>query len=106
MLLYLVVPVALVRGILAGALSNAHPGRDAANYCTADGGMLKRASPQLRHGAFQSPWYFLTLLLGGVLYAVLILSVYGYLMRCVHAEQPGAPITVPAGVGSGEEPAT
>lgn len=90
-LLYLVVPLALVRGIVAAALQARI--LDAMQLGTGSSGFGMRYATYL--SAFQSPWYFLNAVLGGVFYTVLILSVYGYLARCVYAEQPGAPVTVP-----------
>ena len=90
-LLYLVVPLALVRGIVAAALQARI--LDAMRSGTGSSGFGMRYATYL--SAFQSPWYSLNAILGGVFYTVLILSVYGYLARCVYAEQPGAPVTVP-----------
>ena len=90
-LLYLVVPLALVRGIVAAALQARI--LDAMRSGTGSSAFGMRYATYL--SAFQSPWYFLNAILGGVFYTVLILSVYGYLARCVYAEQPGAPVTVP-----------
>ena len=91
-LLYLAVPLALVRSILAGALQLRI--LDAVQQGSADGGSLKWSYSSYLT-AFQSPWYFLNSVLGGLFYTVLILSIHGYLARCVYAEQPGAPVTVP-----------
>ena len=85
-LLYLVVPFALAQGIVSVLLQprilNAIQQGRSEGFSTYTAG-------------FQSPWSFLNGIMGGLFYAVLILSVYGYLSRCVYAEQPGAPVTVP-----------
>ncbi|MGI4738966.1 MAG: hypothetical protein ACRYG7_27660 [Janthinobacterium lividum] len=91
-LLYLVVPLALVQGIVAGALQ-LRVAEVMRQHTSSGSSFSFRYANYL--SAFQSPWYFLNSLLGIVFQAVLILSVYGYLMRCVYAEQPGAPVTVP-----------
>lgn len=92
-LLYLVVPFALVQGIVTGALQ-LQIINTIRQSASADSGFSVRYGNYL--SAFQSPWYFLSSILGIVFQAVLILSVYGYLMCCVYAEQPGVPVTVPA----------
>jgi len=46
-------------------------------------------------GFFTSPTYFGSTLLGTAFYAVLVLSVYGYLLECLYPSQPGQPIGVP-----------
>jgi hypothetical protein len=46
-------------------------------------------------GFFASPTYFGSTLLGVAFYAVLVLSVYGYLLECLYPSQPGQPIGVP-----------
>ncbi len=91
-LLYLVAPFALVQGIVAGALQ-LHAA-DAFRSSVGEGGIASfRFANYL--SAFNSPLYLLSSILGGLFQSVLILSVYGYLMRCVYAEQPGQAITVP-----------
>lgn len=91
-LLYLVVPFALVQGIVAGALQ-LHVAEVVRQHSGSGSSLSVRYASYF--SAFQSPWYFLNSILGVVFHSVLILSVYGYLMRCVYAEQPGAPVTVP-----------
>ncbi len=92
-LLYLVVPFALIQGIVAGALQ-LHVVNAIRHSISTGSGFSVRYSNYL--SAFQSPWYFLSSVLGILFQAVLILSVYGYLTCCVYAEQPGVPVTVPA----------
>ena len=91
-LLYLVVPFALIQGILTAVLQGHILDATRQTFANADGSGSRYAASL---AAFQSPWYFLNVALSGAFYTVLILSVYGYLMRCVYAEQPGAPVTVP-----------
>jgi hypothetical protein len=43
---------------------------------------------------FSSPAYFGSTLLGAAFYAVLVLSVYGYLLECLYPTRPGQPIGV------------
>lgn len=91
-LLYLVMPLALVQGIVAGALRLQVA--EVVRQHSGEGNTLSVRYASY-FSAFQSPWYFLNSVLGFIFQSVLILSVYGYMMRCVYAEQPGAPVTVP-----------
>jgi hypothetical protein len=88
-LLYLVVPVALVQAILASILQTQII--SAVRQHQASGATVYTSYIT----TFQSPWYLLSNILSVAFYVVLILSVYGYVMRCVYTEQPGTPVTVP-----------
>lgn len=90
-LLYLVLPLALVRGILTGVLqaqlfsSVAQLGNLGADRY---GASMRTYSTMM-----SSPSYYLTLFLSFAFNVVLILSIYGYLRECLQPTVPGAPIT-------------
>ena len=94
-LLYLVVPMALLQGILTATLQSEllSTFRQSFHGQLGGGGFLSNRFAMYT-AALQSPLYLLNNLLGTALHTVLILSVYGYLLRCVYPTQAGAPITV------------
>lgn len=87
-LLYLVVPVALLQGIVAALMQTELAGamRQPA------GGAFSNSFALYSH-LLQSPLYVLSTVMGVALHTVLILSVYGYLLRCLHPVVAGQPIT-------------
>ena len=95
-LLYLVVPVALVQGILNMVLQSQLLGtlRQVSSGQSAGGAYSFSGRFAMYSTLVQSPLYLLNNLLAVALHAVLVLSVYGYLLRCVYPTQAGAPITV------------
>lgn len=93
-LLYLAVPVALVQGIIGAALQSQFLGTIQHGAAGQSAGGYLSGRFAMYGTMFQSPLYLLNNLLGGILHAVLILSVYGYLLRCVYPTQAGAPVTV------------
>jgi hypothetical protein len=94
-LLYLVVPMALLQGIITATLQSQllSTFRESFHGQSGAGGFLSNRFA-LYTTALQSPLYLLNNLLSTALHTVLILSVYGYLLRCVYPSQAGGPITV------------
>jgi hypothetical protein len=86
-LLYLGVPAALLHGIVSALLQS-----QLMRFLHDD------YTQPMEYGylssAFHSPLYYLNTMVTSIFQAVLILSVYGYLVECLHPTQPGAPITV------------
>lgn len=94
-LLYLVVPLALLQGILGVALQTQLAGtirRTLYNPAAGDSSMSRQFA--FYSESFQSPLYLLNNVLSVAFHAVLILSVYGYLYYCVYPTETGGPITV------------
>ena len=86
-LLYMGVPAALLHAIVSALLQSQLMRFLHDNYAQSmDYGYLA--------SAFRSPLYYLNTIVTSAFQAVLILSVYGYLVECLHPSQPGAPITV------------
>lgn len=89
-LLYLVLPLALVRGILAGVMQSELVSS------VARVGNLGNGRYGGAFGAYStmvsSPTYYLTVLLSYAFNAVLILSIYGYVLECLAPTVPGEPI--------------
>lgn len=91
-MLYLVVPAALLQGIVA-SLVQPHIIAAIRESQFGSGTYSARYATYLAN--FNSPWYLLSNVASVAFHTILILSVYGYLMRCVYAEHPGAPVTAP-----------
>jgi hypothetical protein len=86
-LLYLVVPAALLQSIIVVLLQSQLLQSWHDSYARVSGyGYLS--------STFTSPLYYLSAVTGLTLQAVLLLSVYGYLLECLYPTYPGAPITV------------
>jgi hypothetical protein len=88
-LLYLAVPAALVHSILTALLQAQafKVGEQSHVYGT--------SSSWVRYsGLFTSPLYYLNSAVSALFFTVLVLSIYGYLLRCLHPTTPGAPVTV------------
>ena len=95
-LLYLVVPATLLQNVLAvvaqqqlhgavrGAMEGRRPGID---------GVLGMQG-ELWGTMLRSPVYWLNSLLGAAVFALVVLSVYGYLVLLLHRRQPGPAPTV------------
>jgi hypothetical protein len=86
-LLYLVVPVALLQSIVVVLLQSRLLQSWHESYSRASGYSYLSTT-------FASPLYYLSAVSGLALQAVLILSVYGYLLECLYPTHPGTPITV------------
>lgn len=86
-LLYLVVPLALVQSIVVVVLQSRLLQALHDSYArTSRFGYMS--------STFSSPLYYLNVVTGLTLQTMLILSVYGYVTQCLYPTQPGAPITV------------
>lgn len=87
-LLYLVVPLALVRAILGGLLQSQL--LDSLRTTGGQGRVFSRTQTMGRvYGEmFNTPTYYITLALSILFSAVLILSVYGYLLGCLEGQPP------------------
>ena len=86
-LLYLVLPTALLQSIITVLLQSRLLQTWHESYARASGYSYLSST-------FSSPLYYLNVVTGLALQSVLILSVYGYLSQCLYPTQPGAPITV------------
>jgi hypothetical protein len=87
-LLYLAVPAALLHSILTALLQTQV--FNFTQYSTTYG-----TSSWVRFsGIFTSPLYYLNSAVSALFFTVLVLSIYGYLLRCIHPVIPGAPVTV------------
>jgi hypothetical protein len=94
-LLYLVVPMALVQGILNAVLQSQVLGafrQTFYDHSTGGGYLSNRMA--MYTAALQSPLYLLNNVLATALHTVLVLSVYGYVLRCVYPTEAGGPVTV------------
>jgi hypothetical protein len=86
-LLYLALPAALLQAIVSALLQSQLLQSFHDSYArTSRYGYLSTT--------FTSPLYYLGTVASVVFQAVLILSVYGYLVECLYPSHPGAPITV------------
>lgn len=92
-LLYLVAPAALLQGLVAGLVQSQLFGavRQAAYHQSSSTTWAGRYSA---YTTFSSPVYLLSNVASGIFSTMLILSVYGYLLRCLYPVAPGAPATV------------
>lgn len=94
-LLYLAVPIALVQGILGAVLqSQTLSTIQQAGYRYSSGSGYLSGRFAAYSTMLQSPLYLLNNIVAVALHAVLILSVYGYLLCCVYPAQEDAPVTV------------
>jgi len=94
-LLYLAVPIALVQGIVGAVLqSQTLSTIQQAGYRYSSGSGYVSGRFAAYSTLLQSPLYLLNNIIAVSLHAVLILSVYGYLLCCVYPAQEGAPVTV------------
>lgn len=92
-LLYLVLPAALVQGVLSGLMQTQLVAR--MQTATGAAGGVWRRQGALYGTMFTSPAYYLSTVVGQVFTALLILSVYGYLLHCLAGPAgPGREITV------------
>ncbi|TPG67464.1 hypothetical protein [Hymenobacter nivis] len=93
-LLYIALPAALVRAVLAGLLQS----RLLTTVQTASntaGGSVWRRQNALYSSMFSSPTYYLNMVVSQVFITLIILSVYGYLLHCLTAPAgPRREITV------------
>ncbi|MGI4872346.1 MAG: hypothetical protein ACRYFX_14360 [Janthinobacterium lividum] len=90
-LLYLVLPIALLQGVIGALLQSellssvmrypgaVYPGR-LGMYSSMYGQMLS------------SPYYYINLIVSFAFNSVLILTIYGYLLHCLYPPVPGAPV--------------
>jgi hypothetical protein len=93
-LLYLAVPAALVHSILTALLQSQLLGfvrQSTTTYSSGSGWATQR---MMYRETFISPLYYLNAAVSALFFTILILSVYGYLLRCLYPTTPGAPITV------------
>jgi hypothetical protein len=93
-LLYLAVPAALLQGILTALFQSQMLGllhESTANYSVNSAWVSQR---MMYRETFFSPLYYLNAAVSVLFFTVLILSVYGYLLRCLYPTTPGAPVTV------------
>jgi len=104
-LVYLVLPVALVRGVLTTFIQQqmplSVPGQAPGQYGAAGGALSMQMG--LWKAIFSSPAYWLGSLLGSISFALLLLSVYGYVLLLAQRRTPGPPVTV-AEVWAGARP--
>ncbi|GAB3312691.1 hypothetical protein ACFQT0_11775 [Hymenobacter humi] len=95
-LLYIVLPAAILQGILAGLMQRQllMTGlRDAQTHGTRVGlseGLLMFTQMT------QSPYYSLTIIMSGIFITLLILTVYSYIRLCLHPSSSDEPISVGA----------
>lgn len=93
-LLFIVVPAALLQGIVSGLLqkellqSGVRSGR---NGSRGAGSFLEGLSAA--SSVTQSPYYWVNIALGGIFITLLVLTVYGYLRRCLRPTPSNEPIT-------------
>lgn len=92
-LLYLVVPLALLRGVIEGIFQSRMFSAMSGGFGVTSPGVLSAQQAQML-ASLQSPFYYLTLLLSTAFSAVLFLSIYGYLVLCLRpAGAASDPIT-------------
>jgi hypothetical protein len=87
-LLFLAVPAALLHSILTALLQT-----QVFNFTQHE--TTYGTSSWVRFsGIFTAPLYYLNSAVSALFFTVLVLSIYGYLLRCIHPATPGEPVTV------------
>jgi hypothetical protein len=93
-LLYIVLPAAILQGIFAGLIQRRfiESGVADAQSHTVGRNPLERLA--MLNSLGQSPYYWLSIVLGGVFITLLVLTVYGYMARCLRPTPSDDPIGV------------
>ncbi|WP_210518733.1 hypothetical protein [Hymenobacter terricola] len=93
-LLYIVLPTALLQGLVAGLLNRQMftNGLVAGKTYGTGSGVTERLA--MFNSLRQSPYYWVSVVLGAIFVTMLVLTVYGYMLRCLRPNPSNEPITV------------